>query len=84
LHWRIFVSLPSVGKIFGQKDNRYLIAGTDFVRWNDIRERVSAILTASVPSGGRDNVGPTDRHSLAVSAAPIAIDRISARIAGSD
>src|SRR5436190_2487707 len=75
LHRRIS-ALTRMGEIFAEQLDRYGCASAGFTRWNDIGERMPGVVSARLLSARCDDGWTTDRHSFAVGATPIPINRI--------
>ena len=73
---RTVSTLARMSQVFAKQLDRHRCARTSFAGRDDIRKKVSIIVTVRLLAAGRHNSRTTDRHSLAIGAAPITINCI--------
>ena len=83
LAWALaIIALARMGEIFAEQLDRHRSAGPGFAGRDDVSKGMPGVVALGMLAAGRDNGGATDRHSFAVGAAPVAIDRVRERRTG--
>src|SRR6266852_2133122 len=73
-------ALACMRQVLGKEDDRHGFAGARFARRYDIDEAVAGVVAAGLLPAGRDDLGTADLHPHTVRLAPIAVDRVRARV----
>src|SRR5215204_392077 len=68
-----------MGEILVEQLDFYRCARSNFARWDFVRKKVSGVIAARLLASGRDDGRTSNRHSLTVGEAPIAINCIGMR-----
>src|SRR6188768_1687459 len=76
-HW--VATLARMGEILIAQLDFYRCARSNFARWNDVRKKVSCVIAARLLASGCNDGRTSNRHSLTVGEAPIAINCIGVR-----